>query len=696
MSSYYSDFLTLAAAIDSETGLFTVTSDDHGILLGSVSVKFRMPDGTVKTMYELGEVEYNEISPFMFFAGSKNAETKIPLRIKHKNDSVTFEIENLPNGIVPVFEGEFCLGNTSDLLAVCLNRDDELHDLRSSLGPAVSLCDNAVFNRSTDTAVMIEGSVSRRLGFSFDKNVYTFKAEGNLTVTLKERVIENTFHVKYGAINKNSTFKKPPAGWMTWYAVKFDASEKAVLENAAKQKEYFGEYGADAIWVDWEWYHSTLKGTPVSDDIGFMNPDPIRYPCGLKHVSDGIKKLGFTPCLWVAPTVEPDETVTVKKYKDAVYHVGTQWCGRYFFDITHERVLNELIPEAFEKVKEWGYDALKWDCLPTTLTLADRYNHLKKHPEISSTLALRRLIKKARETVGKDFYMLSCSGIPRTVELSPEDFDGCRIGGDIFTWEEYIHAFVEEILRYYPYHNTAMYCDPDNVVVREEFNSLDQARARVTMVCLLGLPTTLGDDLRVLSAERVDLIRRALPTVDACPKDFRRGTHDGKRFLVNLSVSRPFEAWNTVGVLNLLEHEETTTINLRDDLKLEAGEYLIWDYWNNKFLGIYSDSIELCQAATSVSLLSVRSLTGHPQILSTSRHITQGAVDLTDTVWDADTLTLTVKANVVKDDPYRISIYVPNEFTSQEHEIVDSVLTIAPKTTESGEITVTVKFDLSR
>ncbi len=693
MSTYCSNYLTLTAVLDSDTERFTVISDDHGVLAKNISIKLRMPNGELRPISELGEAEYCDVSPYIYLGGSKNAETKIPFRFRHKNDRVTFEIENLPDGITPVYEGEFCFGDGADLLSVCLDRDEELRDLRSSLGPAVSVCDNAIFNRRTDTAVSIDGTVYRRIGFSYDKNAYTFKAEGDLTFTLHERLIENRFHVKYGAINKNCTFKKPPAGWMTWYAVKFGASEKAVLENAAKQKEYFGDYGADAIWVDWEWYHSTLKGTPVSDDIGFMNPDPVRYPNGLKYVSDEIKKLGFTPCLWVGPTVEPDETVTAKKFSDAVYYVGPQWCGRYFFDITNERVRDELIPEAFEKVKEWGFEALKWDCLPSTLIIADRFNHLKKHPEMSSALALRGLIKKARETVGKDFYMLSCSGVPRTVELSTEDFDGCRIGGDIFTWDEYIKAFVEEILRYYPYHNTAYYCDPDNVVVRDEFNSLDQARARISMVCLLGLPTTFGDDLRELPMERVELIRRGLPTVDACPKDMRRGMHDGKRFLVNLAVSRPFEEWNVAGVLNLLTEESETTVDLKKDLCLDDGDYLVYDYWNNKFLGTFSDKITLLQPATSVSVLSFRRKLDRPQLLSTSRHITQGAVDLTDVRWNSSARTLTVNADVVKGDPYKISIYVPDGFVPENGTVRDNVLVISPDTSENGSIEITVKFN---
>ena len=343
-------------------------------------------------------------------------------------------------------------------------------------------------------------------------------------------------------------------------------------------------------------------------------------------------------------------------------------------------------------MKEWGYDALKWDCIPITLGLADEYHENKQHPELTSNEAMRILFKKARETVGEDFYMLACHGVPRLVNMSLETFDACRIGGDIFTWEEYIKDFVDTILTYYPYHNTAMYCDPDNVVVREEFNTLDQARARVTMVTLLGLPTTLGDDLRELSMERVDLIRRALPTIDACPKDIRAGAHDGKRFLVNLAINRPFEAWNIAGVLNLLKKEETTVVDFRKDLKLQDGEYLVYDYWNDCFLGTVTDTLTLTQPATSVSLLSIRRKTGHPQVLSTNRHVTQGAVDLIDTKWNVENRTLTIKSDVVKDDPYKLSIYVPEGYIPTDGVVTNNVLSLITVPKKTGELTFTVKF----
>lgn len=73
------------------------------------------------------------------------------------------------------------------------------------------------------------------------------------------------------------------------------------------------------------------------------------------------------------------------------------------------------------------------------------------------------------------------------------------------------------MLKFYPLHNIVQYCDPDNLVVREEFNTYDQAVSRASLFSLLGTPITIGDDLRELSDERIEVIRRAIPPVNTHP-----------------------------------------------------------------------------------------------------------------------------------------------------------------------------------
>ena len=70
-----------------------------------------------------------------------------------------------------------------------------------------------------------------------------------------------------------------------------------------------------------------------------------------------------------------------------------------------------------------------------TLMRTDEYHTSLSDPSISSEDALCRIIGIARETLGEDFYMLSCSGeFDREILCAADLFDAARIGGDVFTW----------------------------------------------------------------------------------------------------------------------------------------------------------------------------------------------------------------------------------------------------------------------
>lgn len=703
LSSDYINCGTLAVWAREEDHTFSCLRAGRGRFADRVALRFEDESGAAPfALSDYGHFEYRWLrpwnAPFAAIALDCSAGRRgLPdLRVEYRVDreKIVCSVWGLPAGVTPVFSGDLFWGKGDDCMAVCLNRSDKEHDLRSACGPAVSRIDDALFDRAADEALEVCGSISRRLSYSYQRECYAFEVRGTLTLRPHDRLYETRFHTPYGPINKHSTFPKPPAGWMTWYALKFDACEEAVLRNAEWQREHLAPYGADAIWIDWEWYHSGLDCYNAPENVGFLHPDPARYPHGLKYVAERIRRLGFVPALWVAPTNEPAMSELSRSFADTIVLDSPEtWCGRYFFDITDERVRDELIPRTFGMLKEWGFDALKWDCLPITQDYADRCHAWLKHPEITTEEAMRALIAKARETVGEDFYMLSCSGdVDRVDTLAPDLFDAERIGGDIFTWEEYIANFVERILRFYPYHNVQFYCDPDNVVLRPEFNTLHQARSRVSAVSLLGLPITFGDDLTKLPEERVELLRRALPTLDIHPKDIRETTHDGKRFLMHLLISRPFEDWDVAGLTNLKSCAVEAWLDFDRELHLDPGRYLVYDFWCRKFLGVHEGGLSLTLRGNGTAVLSLRRVTGRPQVLSTGRHLTQGAPDLLDVSWDEESRTLRGRSETVRGEDYRLEIYVPEGFVPVSGEAKDRVLTLTLAADEGGPRDWEVRF----
>lgn len=95
---------------------------------------------------------------------------------------------------------------------------------------------------------------------------------------------------------------------MRW---RFGANEESVLANSAIQKEKLGAYGADAVWVDWEWYHKDFGD--YNGDFDTFHPDKEKYPHGLKYVADKIKEDGFVPCIWTVPLRREEKTNFLRK-----------------------------------------------------------------------------------------------------------------------------------------------------------------------------------------------------------------------------------------------------------------------------------------------------------------------------------------------------------------------------------------------
>jgi hypothetical protein len=176
------------------------------------------------------------------------------------------------------------------------------------------------------------------------------------------------------------------------------------------------------------------------------------------------------------------------------------------------------------------------------------------------------------------------------------------------------------------------------------------------------LPVTLGDRLTELSDDRVELLRRGLPPIDAHPMDVRSTVYNDSVIKVNLAIEQPFERWNVVDIMNLGDVPADIRLDLKADLHLPDGMYLVYDFWAQTALGIFTTDVPLAIRPFASRVLGIRRTCGRPQIYSTSRHITQGAVDLEQVVWDAATMTLSGTSRVVKGDPYTITLYVPSGY----------------------------------
>lgn len=577
------------------------------------------------------------------------------------------------NSSIITGELEWGANPVHDTFAMCLDRSG--FDLRAGIGPATSSIDNVLYDRQSDAAFCIEGGKKIRLKYDWGKTAYTFELKTGLVefqqrfmFTVKEHVIAEKYGINYAPVNKMSTFSKPPAGWMTWYAVKFDASEKTVMENVLWQKENLKSFGADAIWIDWEWYHQDFKGER-DDGVNTFSPDLNKYPHGLKYISEQIKKAGFVPALWIGFTNDSSHNEYTKQNPEIILAEKIGWCGKYFYDFSHPKYLNDFLPKALKQVHDWGYEAIKFDTLPIAIDYHEEFHMNMYDPTLTTKAAFRQAMQKTREILGENLYMLSCAAVKDADILWAADiFDAGRVGNDIFEWKDFIKEGVMNTLKFYSLHNIVLYADPDNIILREAFNTYEQAASRVYFTAILGLPMTFGDFLPELSDERVDLLKRCLPVMDIHPMDIKKPINDTTSLTINLSIEKSYESYNVVDVFNLTHQSLTKKINIDHDLHLEETDYLVFDFTDRQLKCIVSDFIYVELKPCESRLLCLRRREKRPQLLSTTRHIIQGAAEIKNMHWNDEDLTLHISANLVKDDLYEIYLYVPEGYTVENAE----------------------------
>ena len=453
---------------------------------------------------------------------------------------------------------------------------------------------------------------------------------------VRENYLASRYRIPFRPINPNLVFKTPPVGWMTWYAVKFRASDEVVMHNARRFMEVFRGYTDEkpVLWVDWEWFHGRFSENGDETDTDMLTPRKEAYPRGMKPVADDLKQLGFTPALWVSVLNDTRTNALWKAHPEWVLGDRKAWCGPIYANPSAPGFCEEFVPHIFSLYKEWGYEAFKWDVVPASyFMIADRGARgaaVEPRPSAVSRRSavreqFRRCVKAVRQAVGENCYVMSCSGEWEEPTLAAVDlFDGGRIGGDIFTWEEFRKAGVDRILSYQPFHNTVFWADADNLVLREEFSTLAQARTRVTIYALAGVPITMGDEIDALDEPRIDLLRRAMPVVKMRPASLSRGVPTGDLLPLRADFGRAFGAWSLRGWSNM-----TTNRTLSAELTVENS--VVWDFWNDRLVSAEAGKRRLFVEVTPGDTVLYRVAKiekNRPTLVSVSRHITQGGYEI--------------------------------------------------------------------
>ncbi len=595
------------------------------------------------------------------------------------------------------------------------NAQESFALVRTTHGLSNNLRNNAIYDRNFDW--MLEaphGSVIK----SFRNTDGTTRFE--LTFTSEQA--ELVFRPRYYQKHKNLPYFQPwtyqvykgsVTGWCSWWAYfrKFTEKDNEALLDIWQQK-HFADYGYRFVQIDDVYQGENDRGRENCElAYGYKGGRPTTwldwkkdlFPGGLKGYVNSVNKAGFNPAIWMGSFFSDKETVM--KHPDWFVRdidgnpAAAPWVS-YTMDATNEETVEALIRPTFKGLKNAGVKYVKidqlrhflYDCLHNNLEWCQRKG-------IGPDDVIRAYLRVAREELGDDTFILSCWGVlPEAIGLA----DACRIGGDGYgpvTMQQY-NSWNGIVWRNDPDH-----CDVSpnkkakdigNVKDLEARQAVDkEAIIRPALASIAGASLMLSDKPEVYKDDRnLHGLRRSAPVLFSVPGqlyDFdpaktdwlknneRTAIASGKRpapidgdqfgyvcpYWLN-EFNTAYENWYVLHRLNWSQEEKSplqaTSIKFADLGLDPSKEYLVYEFWSDTMLGVLKDEIKLGKLeAFGLESLAIREKLERPQLISTNRHLSQGAAEIEMMRWDANTIK--GRSNVIVDDKYVLTLHVPNGYS---------------------------------
>jgi hypothetical protein len=566
--------------------------------------------------------------------------------------------------------------------------------VRTSVGPSRSLRNNAVYDRHWDWLLVGPGGGATRIGLARrDADALRFHWE------VHGPTLELHFFPLWFQQHRNmpdyrpwsyKVFKDSVGGWCSWWAYR-DAIDAAKLGAVAQAlaAQHMPEIGLR--WLQLDDGYQTGMGMPE----GWLTWNAQKFPEGAAGAVELIKKNGFQPGVWVYSAF--NDEAGAKEHGDWFVHdeqgalVKGPWVN-YGLDANNAAALNGVVKPTYQGLKKAGFSYVKVDSLRHLLY--DAYNHAqpalaKENATPASTL--RKYLEAVRKAVGGDTYLLACWGVlPEAIGIA----DGCRLGGDGFG--------PATLQQYNSWNGLVWRNDPDHCDLMPRWKevagkgeaALAEARKdsilRPTLVSMAGAMLMLSDPAEVYAdARNLAGAKAALPVLFSVPGqmyDFDPRKTDalaqGKRSEILSGkdpspidaeqtgalapwwlqeIDRVFEHWNVLARFDTAGKGLAEADVRFEDLGLDpAQEYLVYEFWSKKLVPVSRTSFRAPagdKGATQV--FAIREKLAHPQLLSTSRHISQGAVEISESEWNDGTVTLQGVSKLVAGEPYEITLHLP-------------------------------------
>jgi hypothetical protein len=319
---------------------------------------------------------------------------------------------------------------------------------------------------------------------------------------------------------------------------------------------------------------------------------------------------------------------------------------------------------------DWGYQYFKMDGLWTGTATKQIYvntgykddgigDAVLHNPEKTNIEAFRDGLKLVREAAGNNVFLLGCCA-PQNMRSYGGAFgllDAMRIGPDNgASWNALLRGPTFGS-RHYFLHGRVWYNDPDPVYVRTNV-PLKEAQAICSWAALSGQLNLSSEWLPGLPQERLDILKRTLLGHGLLPRPVDLFEEAVPRIWL-LTDQRPSQRRDVIGLFNWSNQQTAFDVPLKQLGLAGDTEYVGFDFWANAPVPAMKGRLQITLPAQSCRVLAVRPRQERPQLISTSRHVTQGIVDVMEEKWDEAGSVLSGRSKIVAGDPCELRIALP-------------------------------------
>lgn len=535
-------------------------------------------------------------------------------------------------------------------------------------------------------------------------------------------------------------FRTAPTGWLSWYCYYMATNQEDMVKETDALAETLKPYGLEYVQLD----ACYTRG----EDANWLEWTKDAFPQGGRWLMHYIKNKGLKPGLWVnAYGANYRKPAFADKYPEN-WFIHDKW-GRVAgacctadstvvkLDYSHPEIIAKHVRPLFHTlIEDWGVEYLKDAGHGRWIWTYEENRSRAFDPSVSGWEAYWAVQAHIREIMGPKRWIMGCDaeGGADRYSLGFGTFDSAfNIYEDAYAaWEAKrwgdvavgIKMHLGTIFSANYLNDIVLYNDPDATMVRPPL-TMDEARTDVSTIALTGQTYMISDLISDLSAERaarikadtpwgrdypelvsqitperIALYKQTMPATDITPIDLFPykskaeyaplpvGFPSVEAFprAMDLKVNAPSGVYDVVAIYNWADQASDKSISLTD-LGLDTDmRYLVFDFWNQEFVGMVNGHLAVKVQPHGVRVLTVRPWNDQPQLMATSRHIT-GAYSIQTLKWDASVLSLSGKSLSVPGEPYSLYVFLP------EGTVVAGVRTNAGQLThavsEEGVLNVT-------